>query len=118
MGFEEESFQEKLSDDDELFIVYDAMCRSEISVPLKIENNDCHMQLDTGCALFLAPLTFLKQVCLEAEVKPTRVVLSTYTGATVHSLGEVQVKLEYMGSQHTLPLLILREGTMALFGRN
>lgn len=51
-------------------------------------------------------------------MKPTSVVLSTYTGETVHPLGEVQVKVEYMGSQHTLPLLILREGTTALFGRN
>ena len=35
-----------LSDEDELFVVYDvnAMVRTEISVPLKIENNDCHMQ--------------------------------------------------------------------------
>ena len=90
----------------------------KFSVPLKIENNDCHMQLDTGCALSLAPLTFLKQVCPEAEVIPTRVVLSTYTGETVHSLGEVQVKVEYTGSQYTLPLLILHEGTTALFGRN
>ena len=40
-----------------------AMARSEISVPLKIENNGCHMQLDTGCALSLAPVTFFKEVC-------------------------------------------------------
>ena len=74
MGFKEESLQEKSSDNDELFIVYDvnAMCRSEISVPLMIENNDYHMQLDTGCALSPSPLTFLKQFCPEAEVKPTR----------------------------------------------
>ena len=51
------------------------------------------MQLDTGCALSLAPLTFFKQVCPENEVKPSRVVLSTYTGETVHPLGEVQVSL-------------------------
>ena len=52
MCIEEESPEEQLSDEDELFVVYDvnAMVRSEISVPLKIENNDCHMQLDTGCA--------------------------------------------------------------------
>ena len=39
------------------------MSKSEISVPLKIENNDCLMQLDTGCALSLAPLSFIKDVC-------------------------------------------------------
>ena len=64
MCIEEESPEEQLSDEDELFVVYDvnAMVRSEISVPLKIENNDCHMQLDTGCALSLAPATLFKEV--------------------------------------------------------
>ena len=66
---EEESPEEQLSDEDELFVVYDvnAMVRSHISVPLKIENNDCHMQLDTGCALSLAPATFFKEVCPNVE---------------------------------------------------
>ena len=120
MGFEEESPQEQLSDEDELYVVYDvnARSRSEISVPLKIENNDCSMQLDTGCALSLAPITFVKQVCPDLEMKPTNVVLSTYTGETVRPLGETHVNVEYMVSQHTLPLLVVRKGTTALFGRN
>ena len=44
-------------------------------------------------------------------MKPTNVVLSTYTDETVRHLGEAHVKVEYMGSQHTLPLLVVREGT-------
>ena len=120
MSFEEECPQEQLSGEDELYVVYDvnAMSRSEICVPLKIENNDCSMQLDTGCALSLAPITFVKQVCPNVEMKPSNVVLSTYTGETVRPLGEAHVSVEYMGSQHTLPLLVVREGTTALFGRN
>ena len=51
-------------------------------------------------------------------MKPSNVVLSTYTGETVRPLGEAHVSVEYMGSQHTLPLLVVREGTTALFGRN
>ena len=120
MGFEEEPPQEQLYEEDELYVVYDvhAMCRSEIFVPLKIEDQDCLMQLDTGCALSLAPITFVKQVCPDIEMKSTNVVLSTCTGETVRSLGEAHVKVEYMGSQHTLHLLIVHEGTSALFGRN
>jgi len=103
-----------------LYVVYDvnAMSKSEISVPLKIENNDCLMQLDTGCALSLAPLSFIKEVCPDVTLKPTNVVLSTYTGETVHPLGEALVNIEYSGSQYSLPLLIVREGSCALFGRN
>ena len=118
MGFEEEPSQEQLSEEDELYVAYDvhAMSRSEISVPLKIEDQDCLMQSDTGCALSLAQITFVKQVCPDIEMKSTNVVLLTYTGETVRPLGEAHVKVEYMGSQHTLPLLIVHKG--ALFGRN
>lgn len=44
-GFEEEPPQEQLSEEDELYVVYDvhAMSRSEISVPLKTEDQDCLM---------------------------------------------------------------------------
>ena len=43
MGFEEEPPQEQLSEEDELYVVYDVhtMSRSEISVPLKIEIEYC-----------------------------------------------------------------------------
>lgn len=95
-----------------------AMSKSEISVPLKIENNDCFMQLDTRCALSLAPLTFLKEVCSDVTLKQTNLVLSIYKGETVHPLGEAFVNVEYSGTQYKLPLLFVREGSCALFGRN
>lgn len=82
----EEEFPEEQVPEEELYVVYDvnAMPRSEISVPLKIKNNDCFMQLDTGCALSLAPLSFIKEGCPEVTLRPTNVMLSTYTGETVH----------------------------------
>ena len=33
-------------------------------------------------------------------------------------LGEAYVKVEYSGLQHSLPLLVVQEGTSALFGCN
>lgn len=110
MGFDEEPPQEQLSEEDELHVVYDvhAMSRSEISVPLKIEDQDCLTQLDTGCELSFAPITFVKELCPDIEMKSTNVVLSTgETGETVRPLGVAHVKVEYMGSQHTL--LIAKE---------
>ena len=106
-----------LFEEDELFMVYDAnaISRAEISVPLKVQNNDCSMQLDTGCALSLAPMSFFKRVCPDIDMQPTKVVLSSYTGETVRPLGEAYAKVEYLGLQHSLPLLVVQE---ALFGRN
>ena len=86
-------------------------------MPLKIQNN-CSMQLDTGCTLSLAPMSFFKRVCPDVDMQPTNVVLSAYTGETVRPLGEAYVKVEYSGLQHSLPLLVVQEGTSALFGRN
>ena len=56
---EEEAAEDPLLEEDELYMVYDvnAISRSEISVALKIQNNNCSMQLDTGCALSLAPIS-------------------------------------------------------------
>ena len=51
-------------------------------------------------------------------MKSTKFVLLTYKGETARPLGEAHVKVEYIGSQYTLPFLIVREGTGALFGRN
>ena len=95
-----------------------AMSKSEISVPLKIENNDCLMQLDTGCSLSLAPPSFIKEVCPDVTLKPTNVVLSTYTGETMHPLGEAFVNVEYSGSQKLIPsskTLVHYDETLPLF---
>ena len=73
------------------------------------------MQLDTGCALSLAPMSFFKRVNPNVDMQPTNVVLSTYTSETVRPLGKAYVKVEYSGLQHSLPVLV---GTSALFGRN
>ena len=99
MCVEEEFPEEQGPEEEELYVVYDvnAMSKTEISVPLKIENNHCLMQLDTGCALSLAPLSFIREVCPDVTLKPTNVVLSTYTGETVQPLGEAFVNVEYSG---------------------
>ena len=76
-------------------------------MPLKIQNNDCNMQLDSGCVLSLAPMSFFKRVCPDVDMQPTNVVLSTYTSETVRPLGEAYVNVEYSGLQHTLPLPVI-----------
>ena len=111
MCAEGELTKELLFEEDELFLVYgvNAIPRVEISVSLKIQNHYCNMQLDTGCALSLAPMSFFKRVCPDVDMQPTNVVLSTYTGETVRPLGEAYVKVEYSGLQHSLPLLLVQD---------
>ena len=101
--------EQKLSSDDvfldeELFTVFDvnSLYKSEISVPLKIENQECSLQLDTGCALSLAPQTFYEQFCSHIPLKPTAVRLSTYTGEKIQPLGQINVNVTYAGTQQSL----------------
>ena len=117
--------EQKLSSDDvfleeELFTVFDvnSLYKSEISVPLKIENQECSLPLDTGCALSLAPQTFYEQFCSHIPLKPTAVRLSTYTGEKIQPLGQINVNVTYAGTQHSLPLLVVPQGSGVLFGRN
>lgn len=100
-------------------MVYDvnAISRSEISVPLKINSNDCFMQSDTGCALSLAPINFFKEICPDVEMKPTNVVLSTYTGKTLRPLGEAFVEVENLGLQHSLPFLVVQAVSLLCLDR-
>ena len=97
--------EKPLFEEDKLFMVYDvnAISRAESSLPLKIQNNACNMQLDTGCALSLVPMRFFKIFCPDVDMQTANVVLSTYTGETVRLLGEAYVKVQYSGLQHSVP---------------
>ena len=81
---------------DEHYVVYDVNTtfRSEISVQLKIENTNCCIsciQLDTGCPLSLAAISFMKEVCPDVKTDPTNVILSTYSGEIVCVCGDISV---------------------------
>ena len=104
----------------DMYTIFDLnnVSTQDIKVPLKIEGLPTEMQLDTGCAFTLAPKSFYDKFCSHIPLKPTEVVLSTYTGEKINPLGEVKVDVEYGNSIYPLPLLILNTGTTPLFGRN
>ena len=76
------------------------------------------MQLDTGCALTLAPKYFYDKFCSHLPLKPTEVILTTYTGEKIKPLEEVNVDVDYANRNYSLPLLIVNAGNTALLGRN
>ena len=106
--------------EEDLFTVFDvnSLFTSEISVPVQIENEECCMQLDTGCALSLAPMAFYEKFCSHIPLTPTAVKLSTYTGEKIQPLGKINVTVTYAGTKYSLPLLVVPQGCGALFGRN
>ena len=66
-----------MHDEKVLDTVFDvnSLSKSELSVPLKIENKDCHLLVDTGCALLL----FLSSLCLASTLpSPTVTVKCSF----------------------------------------
>lgn len=114
------SLGEEIFLEEELFTVFDvkSIPKSEISLSLKIENQDCCLQLDTGCAFSLAPKDFYDRFCSHILSKPTAVLIATYKGEKIQPLGQIAVKKSYAGSEYFLPLLIVRQGSGALLGKN
>ena len=51
----------------------------DIKVPLKIEGLPAEMQLDTGCAFTLVSKSLYDKLCSHLPLKPTEVILTTYT---------------------------------------
>ena len=62
-------------------------------------------------------MSFFRRVCPDVDMQPINLLLSTYTGETVRPSGEAYVKVEHSGLQHSLPLIVVQEGTSALFER-
>ncbi len=83
--------------EEELFTIFDvnSLFISEISVPLKIENQECCWQLNTACASSLAPKTFYEKLC--SHIPPTAVRLATYTGEKIQPLGQIHVTVTHAG---------------------
>ena len=106
--------------EEELFTVFDvnSLFTTKISVLLQIENEERCTQLDTGCALSLAPKAFYEKFCSHIPLTLTAVKLSKYTSKNIQPLGQVNVTLTYTGTEYSLPLLAVPEGCGALFGRN
>ena len=106
--------------EEDFFTVFDvnSLFTLEISVPLQIENEECCMKLDTGCALSLASMAFYEKFCSHIPLTPTAVKLSTYTAEKIQPLGKINVAVTYFGAEYSLPLLVVPQGCGAPFGRN
>jgi hypothetical protein len=91
---------------------------ASVQVPLHVENSATEMQLDTGCALSLAPKSFYDSYLSHVPLQTTDIVMNTYSGEKLYPLGSVDVQVHYNNTKYKLPLIILPQGSVPLFGRN
>lgn len=91
---------------------------SSVQVSLQVEKSTVDMQIDTGCAMSLAPKSFYDSHCSHVPLQSTDIVMNTYSGEKLYPLGCIDVQVKYLNNVHKLPLIILPSGSVPLFGRN
>ena len=91
-----------------------------LQTDIEIEGHHLSMEIDTGAAVSIisdrtrTSLPYLEKLPLQ----PTQVTLRTYTGESIPVLGELLVNATCQGTNHTLPLLVVKEDGPSLIGRN
>ena len=76
------------------------------------------MELDTGAAVSIISEKVYHELFGKILLKPSTILLKTYTNEAVHVLGEMDVKVEYETQSATLPLVVVKGTGPSLFGKN
>ena len=89
-----------------------------IKVNVKINGFELPMEVDTGASYSIISESTYYSLQTLPELKPTDIILHTYTGENIVILGLVDVDVSYDDKQFTLPLLVVQGSGPSLFGRN
>lgn len=83
----------------------------------KINGQVIKMELDTGSAVSVISKKDYETLFAKTKLKPTSVLLKTYTGEKVVPVGVQSVQVEYNGQKEVLDLYVLERGSAPLWGR-
>ena len=87
-------------------------------VTVLIDSVPLTMELDTGAARSLLPENLYLSKFSQFPLKPSSVVLSSYSGDPVPVVGEIMVPVSYGSASECLQLLVVQSNKTALFGRD
>ena len=89
-----------------------------ITVAVQINGVAVSMEVDTGAAMSVMTVSQQQKVFPQAELKPSNVVLKTYTTEALQVHGEMAAHVQYHDQSYTLPILIVDGDGPPLLGRN
>ena len=106
--------------DDEFKLIQISQEKPEpsIMVPVKVNGEDCSMELDTGASVSKMSEQALKKTFPQAPLEKSAIKLCTYTGKALDSIGQAHVQVGYQDQTANLPLQIIKGKGPSLFGRN
>lgn len=83
-----------------------------------VEGQDLNFELDSGAPFSLIPLSVYEQNPSMPALQEAHVKLQSYTKHAIQIAGAVKVLVTFRGKSSILPLLVVKEGTASLAGRN
>lgn len=90
---------------------------SRICVKPKIEGKQLAMELDTGAAVSLISKELYDAHFSELPLRPTQIMLRTYTGEVIPAEGVIMVAVKMNKQRAKLPLYVVHGSSPPLFGR-
>ena len=85
-----------------------------VKFPVRIEDTDFQMEVDTGAAASIMSYTDYERYFKYLALRPVNKSFHAYTGTPLDIAGQVLVDVKHNDQQMTLPLLIVRLKSMPL----
>ena len=73
----------------------------------RVAGQHLKMEVDTGSAYSVIPLSVYKEMIQKQELQPTSVTLQTYMGELVVPVGKLRVKVQYKQQKAKLDLYVI-----------
>ena len=83
-----------------------------------MEGKPLQMELDTGSAVSVIPLSKYNTTFKSSKLHPTTTVVKTYTGERIQPVGVLNVQVKYKEEMQKLNLYVVETKGPALFGRD
>ena len=87
-------------------------------VDVHVNGKPLNMELDTGAQLSIIPEALWKQLWGDVKLNATKTALCTFSGAPLTVVGEACVDVQYQSQHVQEKIIVVKEGTNPLFGRN
>ena len=88
------------------------------TVEVKLNRKPTTMEVDTGASVSLMAEDTFKSHLPHIQLEPSSAKLVTYSQEKLHTRGQVSLNVAYGDQEASMPLVVLSESGLSLFGRN
>ena len=80
--------------------------------------NKTRAQIDTGASVTIMGLKTWKKINNKKSLEPTKLRIKSYTGNSIHVIGQTKVPVQLDSLRWELPLIVVDGESLTLLGRN